>query len=125
MMSDNDIRAALEAKEISIVPFYEQSLEPASYDCRIGASAYSSTLKETLDLTVKKLIRVEPGEFAIVQTLERINLNQCFVGQMGLLSDFAKAGLLILSGPQIDPGFDGILKVQLFNLSPRVITLRF
>jgi hypothetical protein len=32
---------------------------------------------------------------------------------------------MLLSGPQVDPGFDGVLVVRVTNLSPRRVTLPF
>jgi len=46
-------------------------------------------------------------------------------GQLGLSSTYARQGLTVLSGPQIDPGFDGHLVVRVINLAPRRITLGY
>lgn len=47
-------------------------------------------------------------------------------GQLGLASTYAYHGLVVLfSGPQIDPGFDGVLVVRVTNLTPRRITLPY
>lgn len=44
---------------------------------------------------------------------------------MGLRSEFTRKGLLMFSGPQIDPGFRGLLSVSLYNTSTRPITIKF
>ncbi|MFZ0914411.1 MAG: dCTP deaminase [Candidatus Korobacteraceae bacterium] len=125
MMSDTQIQAALSASEISIEPFDPDKLEPASYDSRVGVWAFSSSSKEKLNLSEKGVLIIEPGEFAVLETREKLTLNNQTAGQLGLRSEYAQRGLLMLSGPQIDPGFDGILTVRVVNLAPKPIALPF
>jgi dCTP deaminase len=125
MMSDNQIRAALTAKEIVLDPFDDAKLEPASYDARVGKWAFSSSSKEKVNLAEKGLLVIEPGEFAVLETRENVELDNRTVGQLGLRSEYAQRGLLMLSGPQIDPGFQGILTVRVINLAPKPIALPF
>jgi dCTP deaminase len=125
MLADTEIRAAISDREIVLEPFSPDRLEPASYDARIGEWAFSSSLKEKIRLSEKGLLVLEPGEFAVVETRERITLSNRIAGQLGLRSEYAKQGLLMLSGPQIDPTFEGILKVRLINLAPKKIALTY
>jgi dCTP deaminase len=125
MLNDSDIRAALQAKEIVLEPFDPQQLQSASYDARVGAEAFSSTVKEKLDLSKTGLLVIEPGEFAMILTREHFRLDKQHAGMLGLRSEYAKQGLLMLSGPQIDPTFDGVLKVRLINLAPKPIALTY
>lgn len=124
-MNDSEIRAAVQAKEIVLEPFDPQQVQPASYDARVGVEAFSSTVKEKLDLNKTGLLVIEPGEFAMVLTRERFRLDKQHAGLLGLRSEFARQGLLMLSGPQIDPTFDGMLKVRLVNLAPKPIALTY
>jgi dCTP deaminase len=125
MMADVEIRAAITDREIVLDPYSADRLEPASYDARVGAWAFSSSLKEKVRLSEKGLLVIEPGEFVVLETLERITLSNRIAGQLGLRSEYAKQGLLMLSGPQIDPTFEGILKVRLINLAPKKIALTY
>jgi len=125
MMNDSEIRAAQQAKEIVLEPFDPKQIQPASYDARVGAEAFSSTVKEKLDLSKTGLLVIEPGEFAMVLTREHFHLDKQHAGMLGLRSEYAKQGLLMLSGPQIDPTFDGVLKVRLVNLAPKPIALTY
>jgi dCTP deaminase len=125
MMNDSEICTALQAKEIVLEPFDPQQVQPASYDARVGAEAFSSTVKEKVDLSKTGLLVIEPGEFAMIVTREHFRLNKQHAGMLGLRSEFAKQGLLMLSGPQIDPTFDGVLKVRLVNLAPKPIALTY
>ena len=125
LMSDEQIRAAVQANEIILDPFDPTRVEPASYDLRVGNFAFTSSLKEKLNFSQKGVLIIEPGEFAVVESRERVQLNRSFAGQLGLRSEYARQGLLLLSGPQIDPGFRGVLVVRLVNLAPKPIALAY
>lgn len=123
MMTDTEIRSALEKREIVLDPPDFERIEPASYDVRVGNSAFASSSKERVNLKEKGLLIIEPGEFAVLESRERIELNHRTAAQIGLRSEYARRGLLMLSGPQIDPGFVGILVVRVVNLAPKPIAL--
>jgi dCTP deaminase len=125
MMTDDEIRAAIRSNEIVLDPLDELRIEPASYDARIGRWAFASSLREKLDLSQKGVMIIEPGEFAVLECRERVELDNRTAAQLGLRSEYARRGLLMLSGPQIDPGFKGILVVRLINLAPKPIAMPY
>ena len=125
MMTDHEIRAAIEKQEIILHPFDPASVEPASYDVRVGKWAFASSLREKLNLSEKGVLIVEPGEFAVLESRERVELDNSTAAQLGLRSEYARRGLLMLSGPQIDPGFIGILVVRVINLAPKPIAMPY
>lgn len=108
-----------------IDPLTEDSLQPASYDLSVGREAFVSSSESTIDVENRGLVVIDAGEFAVISTLERVHCKPQIAGQLGLSSQFARHGLVLLSGPQIDPGFNGVLVVRLTNLSPKRITLPF
>lgn len=61
----------------------------------------------------------------VVEALERVKFGPSIAAQLGLRSEYARRGLLMLSGPQIDPGFAGALVVRLINLAPTSVALPF
>lgn len=123
MMTDEQIRAAVEAREIILDPFDSARVEPASYDIRVGNRAFASSSKEIVVLSEKGVLIIEPGEFAVLESRERVELDRSTAAQLGLRSEYARQGLLMLSGPQIDPGFKGILVVRVVNLAPKRVAL--
>jgi dCTP deaminase len=125
MMTDHEIRAALDARQIILDPPDLSRIEPASYDARVGTWAFSSSSKEKINLSEKGVIVIEAGEFAVLETRERVELDDRTAGQLGLRSEYAQRGLLMLSGPQIDPTFCGILTVRVVNLAPKPIALPY
>jgi dCTP deaminase len=125
MLSDALIRKYKEEGVFSLEPFEESCLQPASYDLRVGKYAFASSLKEKVDLSQKGILRIEPGEFAVIETEERLVFGNQIAAQLGLRSEYARQGLLMLSGPQVDPGFKGVLIVRLINLAPIPIVLAY
>lgn len=125
MLTDSDIRDAIGSDDLGISPFDEQFLEAASYDFRVGTQAFLSGTDEIADVANKGLVIIEPGEFAVLTTRETVKCGPQFAAQLGLESKYARQGLVLLSGPQIDPGFSGVLVVRVTNLAPRRITLTY
>ncbi len=125
MITDGEVRAAIAADELQIDPFSESCLQSASYDFRVGNQAFVSGMDEITDVANKGLVIVEPGEFAVIATREKVTCSARFAAQLGLDSRYARQGLVLLSGPQIDPGFSGVLVVRVTNLSPRRVTLPY
>ena len=123
MLTDGEIREAIDAGGIDIEPFVDDCLQAASYDFRVGNQAYVSGNEEVSDVANKGLVIIEPGEFAMITTLETVRCGSQYAAQLGLDSRYARQGLVLLSGPQIDPGFHGVLIVRVTNLSPRRVTL--
>lgn len=125
ILTDEDIRAACMASDggVSIDPFDENAVEPASYDLRVGSQAASSSTRKVTNLAEVGFVEVKPGDFVIVSTLETIELDPSHVGRFGLTSSHARRGLIATTGPQIDPGFHGRLTIGLTNLSTKPIAL--
>lgn len=111
--------------ELRIQNFNDFCLHPATYDARLGEEAITSSHREKINPSNKGLFTIPAGDFALVTTHEAFELSANVAGHIGLRSHFSKKGLSILSGPQIDPGFKGVLVVGLSNLSPRDITIPY
>ena len=125
MLTDGEIRDALQTGELDIDPFADACLQAASYDFRVGDQAFLSGTDAVADVANKGLVIIEPGEFAMITTRETVMCGPQYAAQLGLDSKYARQGLVLLSGPQIDPGFRGVLIVRVTNLAPRRITLTF
>lgn len=122
LLSDNDIERCLGTGDIEIDP-YSGSLEPASYDLRVGCVAI--TEEGRLDLAELQFITIQRGSTVVVSPLESIGLSRRIAARYGLRSRFARKGLILLSGPQIDPGFQGRLSVTVFNAGPSRVVLKY
>lgn len=104
-----------------IAPFDVHALEGASYDMRLGALMVVGGKPRTLQTNDSHTL--EPGDFVVLTTLERLWLPTGLVGHNGIMSPWARAGLVSLFSPQIDPGFVGPLEVPVFNAGDAPIIL--
>lgn len=121
ILADKHIRKLVKEHEL-ISPLDESSLNPASYDLRLGTRAIKTT--GVFDLQKGDVIHIYPGELVEVMTLEKLRLPNNISGGIGLRSYYARKGLCILAGLQIDPGFEGNLVISLVNLGSRPVFLR-
>jgi dCTP deaminase len=112
VLSDRDIRAALEGGSVRIEPYDPQDLQPSSVDLHLDRSfrvfrnnryPYIDVRAPQPDLT--ELLRVEdnepfilhPGEFVLGQTLEWVELPDDLVARLEGKSSLGRLGLLIHS----------------------------
>jgi dCTP deaminase len=124
ILSDAGLREAFDKKDITITPL-PSKLEPASVDLSVGEEAFAASANEITKLSDGKLLTIPAGEMVLIITKEQIQLSAKIVGHIGLRSYFTRKGLVLLAGPQIDPGFEGKLHIVLCNLSPVEITLAY
>ena len=125
ILTDKKIKEALSNGDIKIDPFIDSQVEPASYDLRVGKHGATTSTKKIIDIEKQGYILIEPGDFAIVAVLEEILLSTKHVGRIGLRSKYARKGLIATTGPQVDPGYHGRLKIGMTNLTPKPISLPF
>jgi dCTP deaminase len=111
--------------KLKIQNYDKTSLSPASYDAHLGKKAFVSSEKAKIDVEAKGNLLLQAGDFAVVSTYERFEFPLDLVGHIGIRSHYARKGIIQLSGPQIDPGFCGVLVVGLFNSSPRDIIIPY
>jgi len=124
MMSDQEIKDAIESGQLVIEPFFADCLQPSSYDLSLGGFAYLSGKVEKIDVEHKDLDLL-PGQFALVITYEKLKMPADIAGYIGISSRWTRKGLLLLHGLQIDPGFEGRLVLGLFNASPRPLKITY
>ena len=116
---------AVDQKLISIEPYAETQIQPASYDLRIGPQGITTTDKKLVNLVDKCFIELRPGDMAIVSSLEILKFDASHIARIGLRSKYARKGLYVTTGLQIDPGFEGRLFVGVTNLTPKPIVLTY
>jgi dCTP deaminase len=125
LMTDREIRAALESGELEIRDYAEAHIEPTSYDMRLGKEALVSRQDQKILLSPSVSLTLNAGDFALVITYESVKMPNDIAAQIGMKSGLARKGLMLLAGIQIDPGFEGVLVLGLYNASPRRITLDY
>ncbi len=123
ILTDRMLEQAFADGKLKIEPYDGQCIQPASYDLGVGSQAITSSSRRKIDVKADGFVEIDAGDFAIVVTEEVITLDNQHVGRFGLRSVWARRGLIATTGPQIDPGFSGRLKVGLTNLSSKKIAL--
>lgn len=140
VLSDRDIKKALEAGRIIIDPLDYKDVQPASVDVRLGANfrifknsshtfidpmAHQPDLTEEVVVPEGEAFILHPGQFALGTTLERIALPDDILGKLEGKSTLGRLGLMIHStAGYVDPGWDGELTLELSNVATLPIMLR-
>jgi dCTP deaminase len=141
VLSDRDIRAALQSGRVRIDPFDPSCLQPSSVDLHLDREfrvfrnnryPYIDVRQPQPDLT--ELVAIEddepfilhPGEFVLGQTLEWVELPDDLVSRLEGKSSLGRLGLLIHStAGYVDPGWKGNLTLELSNVANLPIALYF
>lgn len=143
VLSDQDIRKALQSKRISIKPAPDLTtqLGSCSIDLRLGSSfrifdhskhAYIDPAKKDYSNEITKVIKVEkdgafimqPGEFVLAVTLESVKIPADLMGRLEGRSSLGRLGLVVHSTASIfDPGWDGNPVLELGNLGRMALKL--
>jgi dCTP deaminase len=141
VLSDRDIRAAIEAGEVKVRPYDPRDLQPSSIDLHLDRSfrvfrnnrypyidvrAPQPDLTELLHVTDEEPFILHPGEFVLGQTLEWVELPNDLVARLEGRSSLGRIGLLIHStAGYVDPGWKGNLTLELSNVANLPIALYY
>lgn len=96
-----------------------------TYDLRLGEEAFTSTSKEPINLKEKGIVKMEPGETALLMTYEKVRIPEDHMAFLSLKTKHAAKGLINISGFHIDPNWKGKLVFSLYNSGPRPVVLRY
>ncbi|OGK44504.1 hypothetical protein A2957_00520 [Candidatus Roizmanbacteria bacterium RIFCSPLOWO2_01_FULL_38_11] len=67
-------------------------------------------------------IRIDPGDFYLLQTIEEVNLPKNITAQILPRTTTFRSGLIIRTGP-VQPGYQGSLTFACFNAGPLPVVL--
>jgi dCTP deaminase len=143
VLSDRDIKKALQTKRIVIKPSPNLDLQlgSCSIDLRLGNTfrvfdhsrhAHIDPAKKDYSNEITKVIKVEkngtfimqPGEFVLAVTLENVKIPADLMGRLEGRSSLGRLGLVVHSTASIfDPGWDGKPVLELGNLGRMAIKL--
>ena len=139
ILSDRDIRGAIEAGRIVIDPFDPVDVQPSSVDLHvdryfrtfhnarypyIDVKKPMDGLTELVDVKEDEPFILHPGEFVLGSTLEYVRLPDDLVARLEGKSSLGRLGLLIHStAGYVDPGFEGHLTLELSNVANLPITI--
>lgn len=124
------LKKLVDEKKLIIDPFYEDGVQPASYDARLGhrilVGPTMDKLGDEVDLNKERahLYEIETGQFVSIITEEIFKLPNDMCGRFGLRSSYTRKGLILFGGIQLDPGWRGRIVASLTNVGPEPIELK-
>lgn len=148
ILNDREILELLDTGRVELSPLdRDLQIQPCSIDLRVGTDflAYhkhyphredllgSVTLGRPDDVLYEKRRAVEtsskqlampiqPGEFLLGQTVERIKLPNDVLARVEGRSSVGRCGLFVhVTAGFIDPGFEGHITLEFYNASPGII----
>ncbi len=116
VLTSEHIRGYHEAVGRMIRPFDPRLLKTASYELTLGTQHMVEGEDRVLTEDDRKL-RLPPNSLSFVSMQQVLLLPHYLVGRFDLAIKFIYRGLLLGTGPQVDPGFQGALSCPLHNIS--------
>ena len=139
LLSDRDILAEVEAKNIGLEPFDPDMVQPSSIDVRldrffrvfenhkyphIDPAADQPDLTRMVEPEGDEPFILHPGEFVLGSTYEVVTLPDDVAARLEGKSSLGRLGLLTHSTAGfIDPGFSGHVTLELSNVATLPIKL--
>ena len=139
LLSDRDIRSAVEAGEIGLDPWDAGLVQPSSVDVRldrlfrvfenhrypvIDPAVEQSELTRLIEVDPDEAFVLHPGEFVLGATYEAVSLGTSLAARLDGKSSLGRLGLLTHSTAGfIDPGFQGHVTLELSNMATLPIKL--
>lgn len=145
LLSDSEIYSILMGKDLMFIPLIDpDQVGSTSIDIRLGTSfqiyypnqsgIIDFVSKETVemaernstfvDLDYLEDIVISPGQFILGHTMEYIGLPCDLAAEVEGRSSFARLGIEVhMTAGFVDPGFRGVLTLEIFNAGPNPIKL--
>jgi dCTP deaminase len=143
VLADRDILAALEEGRITIDPYpdLEKQLGSVSVDFRLGTtfmvfehSRFSyidprnpgsiGDAMRTIEVAEDEPFIMQPGDFALASTMERLELPDNLLGRLEGRSSIARLGITVHSTAAVfEPGWIGTATMELSNLGRMAVAL--
>lgn len=139
LLSDRDIRAAVDVKRIILEPFDPEMVQPSSIDVRldryfrvfenhryphIDPAENQPDLTRLVEPVGDEPFVLHPGEFVLASTFEIVTLDDDISARLEGKSSLGRLGLLTHSTAGfIDAGFSGHVTLELSNVATLPIKL--
>lgn len=140
ILADASIRALVESGVLVIDPYEPQHVQPASVDVRLGHQfrvmrntrlthidpvTVDESLMESVEVPYGGQFVLHPGEFALGHTSETLALPDNIVGVVNGKSSLGRLGVQVhATAGFVDPGFEGVIVLELSNVATLPILLR-
>lgn len=140
ILADASIRALIDSGALVFDPYDPDLVQPASVDVRLGRQfrvmrntrlthidpiTVDDALMESLEVPDGEPFVLHPGEFALGHTAETLGLPDNIVGVVNGKSSLGRLGVQVhATAGFVDPGFHGVIVLELSNVSTLPILLR-
>ena len=131
---DFEIAKYLENGGIDISPFNPAQINPASYNLRLSDSfcnargqhllPWSTSSQRARKGNVGSIFTIQPGEFVLASTIERITLSDYFAAEVKGRSSIGRLGIQVECAGWVDPGFGPAqITLEVKNISEDPVNL--
>lgn len=119
----------LQQEKQIISPFEGYRVKNGAYELSLGTEVYLTDAKtgkvELLDESKNRQVDINPGQFALLLTREKVNVPKDKIGFISIKAGEKLKGLVNVSGFHVDPGFNDHLIFSVYNAGPSTIVLNF
>lgn len=133
ILSDRTLKQMIATKDLVVEPLVEESIQPASIDCRLGNHflIVEDFNMKTIDLDKEIIYReyegdeitLPPHTFLLATTMEWVKLPNDLTAFVEGRSSIGRLGLFIQNAGWVDPGFEGNITLELYNANSLPIQL--
>jgi dCTP deaminase len=134
ILSDRTLRTMISTGDLVVKPLTEESIQPASIDCRLGSHflIVDNFNMTTIDLDSEIKYRefegdeitLPPHTFLLATTMEWVKLPSDLTAFVEGRSSIGRLGLFIQNAGWVDPGFEGKITLELYNANSLPIQIR-
>lgn len=119
-----------------IIKNYDEScLDSASYQMRVGGSVltwdrgtkieFELGEYEDKNKNIRKSVELKPNSLTFLTTIEEFRLTKDIVARFNLKSKWVHQGLLLGTGPIVDPQLHARLLIPVHNFSSQTVTMNY
>ncbi len=123
-------------KKYNIIEGFDEScIDPATYHMRIGGKVltwnkgekveYRLGDQDDLNKKLRSKVVLKPNSLTFVTTIEKFNLPKDIIARFNLKSKWVHQGLLLGTGPIVDPELNANLLIPLHNFSSQPIEIEY
>lgn len=133
ILSDKTLKEMIAAGTLGVSPMDEESIQPASIDCRLGddflvvEDRQMDTISLSSEIIYRKItgpmITIPPHSFLLATTMEYVKLPNDLTAFVEGRSSIGRIGLFIQNAGWVDPGFEGQITLELYNANSLPIRL--
>ena len=103
--------------------FERKNVRPAAYTLRIGTKYVDSDGKPGVLSENNPYFEMRPNSIVYVSTHEKLDLPYYIAARFNLRVKWVYRGILLGTGPQVEPGYRGYLSCPLYNFTDRPIRI--